>query len=94
MALLNIASLPKHLDEIRLLLHDKKLDVLALNETHLDSSISDDLTSIEDYDILRSDRKRNGGGVCIYVRCHVNYENRPVFIDHQIQLLRPFQKLK
>ena len=31
MAMLNIVSLPKHLDEIRLLLHDKKMDVLALN---------------------------------------------------------------
>jgi hypothetical protein len=47
MAMLNIASLPKHLDEIRLLLHGKKLDVLALNETRFDSSISDDLMSIE-----------------------------------------------
>jgi hypothetical protein len=54
MAMLNIASLPKHLDEIRLLLHDKKLDDLAINETRLASSI-------EGYDILRSDRKRNGG---------------------------------
>jgi hypothetical protein len=45
--------------------HDNKLDVLALNETRLDSSISDDLMSIEGYDILRSDRKRNGGGKVI-----------------------------
>ena len=85
MAMLNIASLPKHLDEIRLLLHDKKLDVLALNETRLDSSISDDLMSIEGYDILRSDRKRNGGGVCIYVRCHVNYETRPDLIPNDLE---------
>lgn len=60
MVMLNIASLPKHFDEICLLLHDKKLDVLALNETRLDPPISDDLMSIEGYDILRSDRKRNG----------------------------------
>ena len=115
--MLNIASLPKHLDEIRFLLHDKKLDILILNETRLDSSISDNLVSIEGYYILRSDRKRNGGGVCMYIRCHVNYENRPdlipndleaicfeikqansksfrVFIDHQILVLKPFQKLK
>ena len=31
--MLNVVSLPKHLDEIRLLLHDKYLDVLAVNET-------------------------------------------------------------
>ena len=39
MPLLNVASLTKNADEIRLLLYDKKLDVLALNETRLDSYI-------------------------------------------------------
>ena len=47
---------------------------LALNETRLDSSISDELLAIDGYDIIRADRNRNGGGVCIYIRCHVNYE--------------------
>ena len=68
MAMLNIASLPKHLDEIRFPLHDKKLDILILNEIRLDSSdssISDNLVSVEGYDILRSNRKRSGGGVCM-----------------------------
>ena len=77
MAMLNVVSLPKHLDEIRLLLHDKYLDVLAVNETRLDSTISDGIVSIEGYDLLRADRNRNGGGVCIYIRRHINYENRP-----------------
>ena len=83
MAMLNIASLPRHLEEIRLLLHDKKLDILALNETRLGSSISDDLVSIEGYDELCTDRKRNG--VCIYVRCHVNYENRPDLVPNDLE---------
>ena len=48
MAMLNIVSLPKHLDEIRLLLHDKKMDVLALNETRLDPTISDELVNVVD----------------------------------------------
>ena len=47
MAMLNVVSLPKHLDEIRLLLHDKKIDILALNEIRLDSTISDELVSIQ-----------------------------------------------
>ena len=87
MAMLNIASLPKHLDEIRFLLHDKKLDILTLNETRLDSSISNNLVSIEGYDILRSDGKRNGGGVCMYIRCHVNYENRPDLIPNDLEAI-------
>ena len=87
MAMLNIASLPKHLNEIRFLLHDKKLDILTLNETRLDSSISDNLVCIEGYDILRSDRKRNGGGVCMCIRCHVNYENRPDLIPNDLEAI-------
>ena len=62
MAMLNV----KHLDEIRLILLDKKLDVLATNETRLDSTIFDGLVSIDGYNVLRADRDRNGGGVCIY----------------------------
>ena len=43
--------------------------------------------SIEGYDILRSDRKRNGGGVCMYIRCHVNYENRPDLIPNDLEAI-------
>ena len=66
MTMLNVASLTKYIDEIRLLLYDKKLDVLALNETRLDSSISDELLAIDSYDIIRADRNRNGGG-CVFI---------------------------
>jgi hypothetical protein len=38
MAVFNIASLPKNLDE-SLILHDKKIDILAFNGTRLDFSI-------------------------------------------------------
>jgi exonuclease III len=85
MAMLNVASLLKHLDEIRLLLHNKYLDVLAVNETRFDSTISDGIVSIEGYDVLRADRDRNGGGVCIYVRCHINYENRPDLVPTDLE---------
>ena len=63
MAFLNIVSLPKHVDELRiseLFLH---FDLLALSETRLDSSISDGLVKIRGYDIVRKDRSRTGGGV-------------------------------
>ena len=32
-ASLNIASLPKHIDELRICIKDKEIDVLAINET-------------------------------------------------------------
>ena len=40
-ASLNIASLPKHLDELRLNMINQYLDILILNETRLDDTISD-----------------------------------------------------
>ena len=80
MAMLNVASLKKNIDEIRLLLYDKKIYILALNETRLVSSISDELLTIDGYDIIHADRNRNGGGVFIYIRCHVNYEKLPDLI--------------
>ena len=52
---------------------DKELYVLTINETRLDLTILDGLVSIDGYNVLHADRDRNGGGVCIYTRCHVNY---------------------
>lgn len=43
MAHLNIASLPKHIDELRLQLTKKPLDILSINETRLDDTINDGL---------------------------------------------------
>ena len=51
MGMLNITSLPKHIDEIRILLTDQCLDVLALNETRLDDNISNEDIHIDSYDL-------------------------------------------
>ena len=75
MSMLNVAGVVKHLDEIRISLSDKKLDVLAIDEARLDPTIPDGFVSIDGYDVLRNDRDRNWEGVCIYVRCNLNYEN-------------------
>ena len=65
---LNICSLYRNIDEINHFLHDNDIQILALNETLLDDSISDKEVKIENYDLVRKDRNRNGGGVaiCIY----------------------------
>ena len=62
--MLNIVSLPKYLDEIKILLEKQDLDILALNETRLDNTFTDDLFSIHNYDLIRTDRDRHSGGVC------------------------------
>jgi exonuclease III len=40
-ASLNINSLLKHIDEIRVLLTEYTFDILAINESKIDNSISD-----------------------------------------------------
>ena len=71
---LNIRSLFRNFDEIKLFLHENDIHILALNETLLDNSISNNELHIQDYDLIRKDRNRNGGGVAVYIRSTVNYE--------------------
>ena len=76
MACLNITSLSKHIDELRVLLQNNSLDLLAINETRLNETIADNEISISGYNIVRRDRPLNGlngGGVCFYVLSNINY---------------------
>ena len=64
---LNINSLIAKLDWIRLILRRCSVDVLALSETKLDDSISNNFLCVEGFELFRNDRSRHGGGVCLYV---------------------------
>ena len=52
MALLNIVSLPKHIDELRMSEFFNYFDLFALNQTRLDSTISDGLVKISGFNIV------------------------------------------
>ena len=54
--------------EIRMLVKELGIHILALNETKLDKSIDDSLVNIEGYTIIRHDRDRHEGGVAIYLK--------------------------
>ena len=69
-ASLNITSLVKHIEELRIFLVDNMIDVLAINETRLDSANE---VHIHGCEIVRRDRNLNGrcgGGVCFYMKLH------------------------
>jgi hypothetical protein len=68
MAFLNIVSLPKKIDEIRHSMSNKNIDLIAFNETWLDSSFTANFIRLDNYDIIRKDRSQNGGvSAYIYV---------------------------
>ena len=62
-ASLNVKSIAKNIDEIRILLESKSIDILLINESKIDDSVSDNDIYISGYNIIRNDRNRNGGGV-------------------------------
>lgn len=70
---INIRSLRNKVDEVKLLLQVCRFDVLAITETFLDRKISNQQIEIEDYKIIRRDRKAGslGGGCLIYIANHI-----------------------
>ncbi|KAK2565773.1 hypothetical protein P5673_010036 [Acropora cervicornis] len=52
----------------------KLIDILAVNETRLDDSVSSSEMSIPGYCLERNDRNSHGGGVALYIRDTINYE--------------------
>ena len=76
MAFLDIVSLPKKIDEINCSMANKFIDLIGFNGTRLDADITNNMVNMDGYDIVRKDRSRNGGGVCIYLRSSINYKVR------------------
>ena len=73
-ASINLASLYKHIDQLRIYMLPKTVDILAINETRLDSCILNDEVSIPGYTLERKDGNRFGGGVALYIRDSINYK--------------------
>ena len=97
MAFLNIVSLPKKIDEINFSMSKKFIDLIAFNETRLDANITDNMINLDGYDIVRKDRSRNGGGVCIYLRSSINYKIRDDLVPSEleavcVEIIKPHSK--
>ena len=73
---LNINSLVKHIDELRILLDDHSIDILSINETKLDDSIKSCEVQIPGYEFIRRDRNRQGGGVGFHIKTSINFAVR------------------
>ena len=75
-ASLDINGPRSHYDEVQLLLNNLGIQILALNETKLDSSIANELTDISGYQQKRLDSTCNGVGVSIHIRDSVRFKPR------------------
>ena len=75
----------------------KNIDLIAFNETRLDSSTGDSILHLNNYDLIRRDRSKNGDGVCIYLRSSINYNIRNDLIPTElvavcIEIIKPHSK--
>ncbi len=86
-ACLNITSLHKHIDELRICLNDREVDILAINETRLDPDFPKELISIYGYNWIGRDRNRHGGGIGFYIRDTLNYRVRSDLNNTDIEVL-------
>ena len=80
MASINIRGAFGNLDEIKILLKRCDLDILLIQETFLNASISDAQLEIGGYNLYRLDRsgrcgKKSGGGLLAYATCKRDIEH-------------------
>ena len=99
LACINVRSLLCHIDELSVIVSKHQFDIIAINETWLDSTVSDLECSIEGYNLLRRDRNRHGGGVLFYLKDNITYSEWPdlninnvecLYIEVTVPKLKPF----
>ncbi len=83
----NITSLPKHLDELKLFLQQLPFEILSLNETRLGETIQNNMVQIPGYEIIRRDRNRRGGGVAFLVKNNYSYTLRDDLISKDLEAI-------
>ena len=59
---LHANSLLSKIEELRTLAINTNISVLGITETKLDNTVSNEELKIDGYNLLRSDRNKNGGG--------------------------------
>ena len=84
---LNIRSLLRNIDEIKLFLQCNEVHILALNETFLDESIFDSEVNIDNFHLLRKDRNRHGGGVAVYIHNSLSFEVIDYSIPNSLEIV-------
>jgi hypothetical protein len=71
LAHLNICSLRNKVHEMATICSSSNIHVVALTETHLDTTFNDSELCVKRYRLYRRDRDRYGGGVAFYFQEHI-----------------------
>ena len=67
----NARSLLRYFDDLASLVSTERLHIIAISETWLDSSVSNNKIHLAGFNLFRIDRNRSGGGVAVYCSDHL-----------------------
>ena len=81
---INIDSLLPKIDELWYIAKLSEATVIGISESKLDDSVLSSEIQIENYDLIRSDRNRHGGGVACFIRNDLSY-NTKSFLPSEIE---------
>ena len=84
---LNVYSLIAKIDEVRFLVKNENIDILAISETILERKIDDRLIALEDFSLCRFDRNRKGGGDALFVRNTDRFKPREDLPNRSLELI-------
>ena len=87
MANLNINSLLKHINELRVIMADTPVQILSINEAKIDNSVSDNEIRINGYNIIRKDRNRKGGSVLMYIHESITFLERNDLCPDSLEMI-------
>ena len=82
---LNIRSLLSKIDELCYIAIKSKATIICITETWLDETVWDPEISIPEYNLLRKDQNRDGGGVCMYIRSDIAHRVRIDFPHPELE---------
>ena len=71
---LNVNSLRAKFSEIKYILECGYLDILCVSETKLDQSDYDSIFKVEGFSFVRQDKRKNSGGLMIFISNKVTYK--------------------
>ena len=77
-------SLLSKIEELRSLTAKTNISVIGITETKLNSTINNEEINIDGYNLLRSGRNRNRGGVACYIKNSIAY-NRKSSLSENIE---------
>ena len=84
---LNVHSLLPKISELRIIANKTSAAVITLTETWIGNLVTNSEISIDGYTVFRKDRNRHGGGVCLYIKNNIAFNQRDDLNNDNIETL-------